>query len=86
MRRFRATHQLTKAQRLKNNCRAYANSYERRGKIIRQPCQVCGDTNSEKHHPDYLKPLEIIWLCRAHHLALHRGPMPLGITNLTPRP
>ena len=27
----------------------------------------------ERHHPDYTKPLEIISLCRKHHMDLHHG-------------
>lgn len=37
------------------------------GKIIKTPCAVCGDINSEMHHPDYSKPLKVVWLCRKHH-------------------
>jgi hypothetical protein len=24
------------------------------------------------HHPDYAKPLNVVWFCREHHLAIHR--------------
>ena len=37
----------------------------------RQPCEVCGDENTEKHHDDYDKPLEVRWLCFKHHRQLH---------------
>lgn len=41
------------------------------GKIIRLPCSICGKTKSEAHHPDYSKPLEVIWFCRSHHKLHH---------------
>ena len=37
----------------------------------RQPCSVCGMSPAEKHHEDYTKPLEVTWLCKAHHQQLH---------------
>ena len=44
----------------------------RRGRLTRQPCSVCGTTvDVHAHHPDYNKPLEVDWLCRAHHTAWH---------------
>jgi hypothetical protein len=43
----------------------------RDGRLIRQPCEACGDAESEAHHRDYYKPLEVVWLCRKHHLAEH---------------
>lgn len=43
----------------------------RSGRITRQPCSVCGDPESEKHHPDYDNPLEVVWLCRCHHMEEH---------------
>lgn len=52
------------------NARAYAHVYLYRGKIDRLLCEVCGE-DAEMHHPDYSKPLEVIWLCRAHHKELH---------------
>jgi len=71
MREWRRTHPLTPAQRFKDICRSYAGVYLKRGKIVRQGCVVCGD-KTEMHHADYDRPLEVIWLCRPHHLALHR--------------
>ena len=51
------------------NCRAYANVYQRRGRLKPQPCIFCG-TRAEKHHPDYSRPLLVVWVCRDHHLEL----------------
>lgn len=62
---------LSPEQRLKANARAYLNTYVSRGKIVRQPCEVCGEKKSEAHHKDYSKPLEVIWLCREHHFENH---------------
>lgn len=71
MRRWRKTHPLSLEQRKKDATRSYANVYEKRGLLRRKPCNVCGDGKSEKHHPDYDRPLHVMWLCRKHHLELH---------------
>lgn len=44
----------------------------RKGELIRQPCQVCGAVKVEAHHSDYSKPLDVMWLCRFHHMEEHR--------------
>lgn len=44
----------------------------RSGKVKRLPCDVCGASESEGHHDDYNKPLDVRWLCRKHHMELHR--------------
>lgn len=44
----------------------------RRGELIKNPCEVCGEEKSEAHHSDYAKPLEVLWLCRVHHKDWHR--------------
>jgi hypothetical protein len=36
-----------------------------------QPCEVCGDPRAVRHHPDYGKPEEIVWLCARHHQHAH---------------
>ena len=41
------------------------------GKLIRLPCIICGNVKSHGHHPDYSKPLDVIWLCKRHHLEAH---------------
>jgi hypothetical protein len=43
------------------------------GSLIRQPCEVCGVERGEAHHHDYSKPLDVRWLCRTHHMSLHRA-------------
>lgn len=43
----------------------------REGKLIKKPCEECGDLKSQAHHPDYSKPLEVVWFCRKHHLKKH---------------
>lgn len=42
-----------------------------RGKLSRQPCEVCGNPKSEAHHDDYSRPLDVVWLCPAHHAERH---------------
>jgi hypothetical protein len=35
-------------------------------------CSSCGSTGTlERHHPDYAKPLDVIFLCRECHLRTH---------------
>ncbi len=43
----------------------------RSGRLIKQPCEVCGETKVEAHHDDYSKPLDVRWLCTTHHAERH---------------
>lgn len=63
---------LSEEQRLRARARAYANVYQRRGKLLPEPCFVCNDPCAQKHHEDYGKPLLVRWLCRACHLEQRR--------------
>ncbi len=45
----------------------------RKGEITKQHCVVCGGIEVQGHHEDYSLPLDVVWLCRAHHNAVHRG-------------
>lgn len=52
----------------KHKCRKIFESAVKSGQIKRMPCVICGDENSEGHHEDYTKPLDVIFLCRKHHV------------------
>lgn len=72
MRKWRKNNPMPESQKLKDKARHYAGIYYRRGKIKKLAC-ACGDSNSQMHHHDYTKPLDVIWVCRKCHLDLHRA-------------
>lgn len=44
------------------------------GKLMKMPCEVCfAEENVEAHHDDYLKPLDVRWLCKTHHAEHHKN-------------
>lgn len=43
----------------------------RAGRMVRQPCEICGSEKADAHHDDYARPLEVRWLCRRHHVTTH---------------
>lgn len=74
----------SRKQKLKQNFEKWRDAHplERKAQIIvgnaiqrqklkKQPCFVCGETKVDAHHPDYSRPLDVIWLCRPHHIKLH---------------
>ena len=66
----------TKLYREKNpkKCRAHGKvAYElKMGNLTPKPCEVCGAEKAVAHHDDYSKPLDVRWLCQAHHKQWHR--------------
>lgn len=44
------------------------------GRLVRQPCEVCGAEPVQAHHDDYDRPLDVRWLCSVHHGEVHRLP------------
>jgi hypothetical protein len=72
MREWRKTHPMNAEQRRKDNCRSYAKEYLKRGHLTREQCALCDANAAEMHHPDYAEPLKVVWLCRKHHLAIHK--------------
>ncbi len=72
MRANRPKHSELKPEaKFKANTRTYLHSYVKRGTVVKGACAVCGD-EAEAHHNDYTKPLEVVWLCREHHLLHHK--------------
>lgn len=47
------------------------NNQKRAGNLHQEPCEVCGSEKSVAHHDDYDKPLNVRWLCQAHHKQWH---------------
>lgn len=58
----------------KSNARASVKYCLKVGKLLRLSCEYadCTEAKTEAHHPDYNYPLDVLWLCRHHHLELHR--------------
>jgi hypothetical protein len=57
----------------KHKATSMVNNAIRDGKLFREPCSVCGSgENSHAHHDDYAKPLNIRWMCAAHHSQWHK--------------
>jgi hypothetical protein len=44
----------------------------RNGVITKRCCEACGALDTEAHHEDYSKPLDVVWLCDKHHKQRHR--------------
>jgi hypothetical protein len=60
--------------RYPNKYRAHnlVNNAIRDKRLFREPCEVCGRTDTvEGHHDDYAKPLNVRWLCAAHNRQWH---------------
>ena len=60
----------TDTEQMKERVRLKTIKAVKQGKILQKPCVVCGK-KAQAHHPDYTKPLKVLWLCSAHHGQLH---------------
>lgn len=58
----------------KHRAKQAVNNAIRDGRLVRpKHCQECGATGKiHGHHPDYSKPLEVMWLCVQCHGLQHR--------------
>ncbi len=81
--RMRSGRQSRKSQRARyqrNRRRIHPTKYRasnavsnavRDGRLVRRPCELCGDVKAQAHHDNYDKALEVRWLCFKHHRELH---------------
>lgn len=70
---YQTTKKLRQLYPERNKARAIVGKAIRSGQLQRQPCALCGATRTEAHHPDYSKPLEVVWVCRPCHFKIHFG-------------
>lgn len=56
-----------------NRARQALSRAVRTGVLTRRPCEKCGSSKSQAHHPDYSRPLDVRWLCVVHHREAHRA-------------
>lgn len=56
----------------KDNIRNRVKYALKTGKLQKSPCVICGDVDSQAHHDDYNRPLDVTWYCKLHHEAWHR--------------
>lgn len=59
------------ARRDRYKARTAVGNAVRDGRLVVQPCEVCGSHDVQAHHEDYSKPLGVMWLCFEHHRARH---------------
>lgn len=64
--------------------RILVNKAVLRGKLVRPTiCSNCVENKPvEGHHNDYLKPLDVIWLCKVCHENLHHQAIDQTIKNI----
>lgn len=43
-----------------------------KGLLKKEKCRDCKRIDTQAHHKDYYKPLEVIWLCPIHHKLEHQ--------------
>ncbi len=59
---------------VKERCRRRTLALVQSGRLIRQPCEGCGNEKVVAHHENYRRPDHVRWVCRyCHHGVHHRG-------------
>lgn len=71
----------TEHRKLTESARQKVAKAIKAGRLVRQPCEVCGNPQTHGHHRDYSKPLEVQWLCGVHHKAAHKEMAARGIQS-----
>lgn len=62
------------SKKMKLACRIETRRLIFKGILKYAPCEICGtDKDIQCHHDDYMKPLDVRWLCRKHHVEYHNS-------------
>ena len=71
---YKAVYKSVKKYNYKQNARVRVYDAIKKGKITRpDKCDKCKtETKPEAHHKDYLKPLDVSWLCKSCHCLEHK--------------
>ena len=70
---------------LRYKARNKAKHAIREKRLIKEPCEICQSPDTEAHHDDYSKPLDVRWLCKTHHTEWHRYNKPIDGGNYEPK-
>lgn len=76
---------LSPLAKLKKRVRQKVQMAVLRGKLKKQPCEVCGSNKVEAHHhKGYSREtaLDVRWFCKAHHPDVGRQPKEKVLTEL----
>ncbi len=57
----------------KYKARNAVNNALRDGRLTKENCKHCGNPDTQAHHNDYSKPLEVIWCCFKCHREIEHG-------------
>lgn len=70
-RRLQNRYRFNPKNKYKIEARIMARKAKELGIIPFSSCKICGDSRFELHHPDHKKPLDVIPLCKKHHMQEH---------------
>ena len=69
-----------KTQGIEQTCSKQIVYYlKKMGLLSQEPCECCGDENSQAHHDDYNFPWKVRWLCKKCHDDWHKNNEPRRI-------
>ena len=67
----RACAKWIKKNPIKRAAHLIVSSAIKKGLLTKRPCEMCGCDVVNAHHDDYLKALDVRWLCDIHHAEWH---------------
>jgi len=71
-------------EKQKMRARSRSRDYVNKGYIVKERCVLCGKKDTEVHHRDYADPLNVLWVCKDCHAAIHKAHELIKIVNSKP--